>query len=129
VVDSVQHDDCDVLLHTAAKARAQQGARNAKLSGFIIVFIMLVAAIASAIFVGDNTRQLHLNIRILKYTNWYFRLVSGKVFLGPPGHLNMWNPIYLDIQFDICIELVFHTTSGASWSGPPSTYLNVVTRC
>ena len=24
------------------------------------------------------------------------------------------------------MELVFHTTSGALWSGPPSTYLNVV---
>jgi hypothetical protein len=24
------------------------------------------------------------------------------------------------------MELVFHTTSGASQSGPPSTYLNVV---
>ena len=56
MVDSVQHDDCDVLLHAAAKARAQKGARNAKLPGFIIVFIILITAIASTIFVGDNTR-------------------------------------------------------------------------
>ena len=30
-------------------------------------------------------------------------------------------------HFKIRMELVFHTTSGASQSGPPSTYLNVVT--
>ena len=39
-------------------------------------------------------------------------------------HLNMRNgPSHLNIR----MELVFHTTSGASQSGPPSTYLNVVT--
>ena len=27
------------------------------------------------------------------------------------------------------MELVFHTTSEALWSGPPSRYLNVVTIC
>ena len=39
-------------------------------------------------------------------------------------HLDMRNgPSHLNIR----MELVFHTTSGASQSGPPSTYLNVVT--
>ena len=36
--------------------------------------------------------------------------------------------IYLFKYTDFWIyEVVFHTTSGASRSGPPSTYLNVVT--
>ena len=50
---------------------------------------------------------------------------SGKVFLGPPGHLNIPSPIYRTIHLNIRMELMFHTTSGALWSGPPSTYLNV----
>ena len=48
-------------------------------------------------------------------------------FPGPPGHFNIRNPICLHIHLNIRIELVFHTTSGASRSRPPSTYLNVVT--
>ena len=39
-------------------------------------------------------------------------------------HLDMRNgPSHLNIR----MERVFHTTSEASQSGPPSTYLNVVT--
>jgi hypothetical protein len=30
------------------------------------------------------------------------------------------------MHLNIRMEMVFHTTSGALWSGPPSTYLNVV---
>jgi hypothetical protein len=43
-----------------------------------------------------------------------------------PGHLNIRNSICLHIHLNIQMELVFHTTSGASRSRPPSTYLNVV---
>ena len=48
-----------------------------------------------------------------------FWTTSGKVFLGPRGHLNIRNPICVHIHFNIRTELVFHTTSGAS------IYLNV----
>jgi len=62
-------------------------------------------------------------IWIYIYSNYYgflniyiyeleFQTTSGKVFLGPTGHVNIRTPI---------------TTSGALWSGPPSTYLNAVT--
>ena len=53
--------------------------------------------------------------------------MSGKAFLDPPGHLNVRNSICLHIHSNIQMELVFHTTSGASRSRLPSTYLNVVT--
>ena len=43
-----------------------------------------------------------------------------------PGHLSIRNSICLHIHLNIQMELVFHTTSGASRSRPPSTYLNVV---
>ena len=43
-------------------------------------------------------------------------------FLGPPGHLNIRNPKHLDIQLNWAD--VSYYTSGASWSGLPSTYLN-----
>ena len=35
--------------------------------------------------------------------------------------------MYINTYLNIRMELVFHATSGALWSGPPSTYLNVVT--
>ena len=35
----------------------------------------------------------------------------------------------LNIHLNILMELVFHTTSGAFLSGPPTAYLNVVTVC
>ena len=36
--------------------------------------------------------------------------------------------VYIEIYIDLNVrmELVFQTTSGGSWSGPPCTYLNVV---
>ena len=53
--------------------------------------------------------------------------LRGMVFLGPPSYLNIRNPMYLNTHLNIRMELVFHTTSGALCSGPPSTYLNGVT--
>ena len=52
-----------------------------------------------------------------------FWTTSGKVFLGPRGHLNIRNPICVHIHVNIRTELVFHTTSGAS------IYLNVASVC
>jgi hypothetical protein len=67
-----------------------------------------------------------LNIRISKYTNWYFRLPPGRVS-WPARPFQHTESNCLHIHLNIRIELVFHTTSGASRSRPPSTYLNVVT--
>ena len=59
----------------------------------------------------------HLNIRVRKYMNWYFRL--------PPGRLSVWNPNYLDIYIHLNgTGVSFYLR--ASWSGRPSTYLHVV---
>ena len=66
-----------------------------------------------------------IDIQIFQYTDWYFSYLRD--FLGPPSHLNIRNPICLHIQLNIRMELVFHTTSGASRSRQPSTDLNVVT--
>ena len=72
--------------------------------------------------------QLHLNITDclnIRTTSWYFRLPPGRFLFGRP--VNVRNPIHLAMQLNIRMELIFHTTSRALWSDPPSTYLIVVT--
>jgi hypothetical protein len=76
-----------------------------------------------------------LSMCICRYIVWILMyLVSGKLIrkggvciYTKPGHLNIRNLVCLHIHLNTRMELVFHTTSGASRSRPPSTYLNVVT--
>ena len=58
------------------------------------------------------------------YEKVYILDYLRKVFLGRPDHINIRNPIqrYGD-YINSKDELVFQTTSKASRSGPPSTYL------
>ena len=76
-------------------------------------------------------RELHSNTDY-ELVCW---TTSGKVFLGPPGHLNIRNPICLQTHtfqytdgtwWNWCFIIA---TSGASRSCPPSTCSNVVTVC
>ena len=50
---------------------------------------------------------------------WYFRLPTGRFSLARPAFLNIRNLIWLNLLFNIRMELVFHTASRAFWSGPP----------
>ena len=49
-------------------------------------------------------------------------------FPWPARSFKHMESISIYIYINIHSNIVFHTTSGALWSGPPSAYLNVVTR-
>ena len=67
--------------------------------------------------------QLLSNIRILKLPNWYFRLPLGRFsWPAPPISTYGIQFVHTTLHLNIRMELVFHTTSRASRSRPPSTY-------
>ena len=57
---------------------------------------------------------------MFKYTNGILEYLQ-KTFLGP-GHLSIRNQNCLHIHLNIRMELVFHTTSGASRPRLPSIF-------
>ena len=91
----------------------------------IYLSIYLIYLILSyLIYLSAYLRQLHLKsfkyIRMFKYTNGILEYLR-KTFLGP-GHLSIRNQNCLHIHLNIRMELVFHTTSGASRSRLPSIF-------
>ena len=65
--------------------------------------------------------KLHLDVQILKLYEQVFQTTSGRVFLGPPGHFLKHTVTTFNTRTGILYYLL------GLWSGPPSTYLNVVT--
>ena len=87
------------------------------LYGSICIYMDLYVSICIYVSI-----YIHLNIRKFKYTNWYFRLPPGRFSLARRAIQTYGiQLVYINIHLDIRIELVFHTTSGALWSGPPCT--------
>ena len=87
------------------------------LYGSICIYMDLYVSICIYVSI-----YIHLNIRKFKYTNWYFRLPPGRFSLARRAIQTCGiQLVYINIHLDIRIELVFHTTSGALWSGPPCT--------
>jgi hypothetical protein len=78
-------------------------------------------------FMFETTNQV-ITVNTFKYTdvqiytNWYFGLPPGRVFLGLPGHSNIRSPCCLHTHLNIRMELLFHDASRGSRS---QSYLHI----